>query len=260
MPVYSERNKAISKYLDSLHADYEVRELGNTQGDAIDNSDYAGILASRETEKNVRDINVKRIQNGLKPVEIRLVDTVLAQDLFPISSRRIASGEIDTEGKRLTEMSVSLLRPEWLDSETVEHILKKIFGETKIKLKSENIQTFPEHSKTSEMMASFLKDLDYSIALFMKHSYRMDTGRHYTSMQCRMLDRYGLITEGSSGELELWDSLYHSIMDENFSIFKDSKIISMQIPYMLLESINNAVFPRVNLWEYGFTHYFMSQP
>ena len=260
MPVYSERNKAISKYLDSLHADYEVRELGNTQGDAIDNSDYAVIVASRETEKNVRDINVKRIQNGLKPVEIRLVDTVLAQDLFPISSRRIASGEIDTEGKRLTEMSVSLLRPEWLESETVEHILKKIFGETKIKLKSENIQTFPEHSKTSEMMASFLKDLDYSIALFMKHSYRMDTGRHYISMQCRMLDRYGLMTEGSSGELELWDSLYQSLIEENFNILKDSKIISVQIPYMLLESMNHAVFPRVNLWEYGFTHYFMSQP
>ena len=260
IPSYGEREKEIRNYLVSRGAEFTIKELGNTQGDALVNPDYAIVVASRETEKNVLDINAKRLKNGISPMAIRLVGTLMADDLFPISSRRIASGEIDRDGRRLAEMKISLLKPEWLESETVKNIFKKFFGETRIKMKHENIRSFPEHSETSRIMASTLKDGDYSISMFMRHSFRMDTGRHFISAQRRMLDRHGLMTEGTSGELELWDSIYHSIAEENFNIFRESNAISGQIPPMMLESMKNAVFPRLNPWQYGYIHYFLSQP
>ena len=260
MPVYSERNKAISKYLDSIHADYEVRELGNNQGDAIDNSDYAVIVASRETEKNVRDINVKRIQKGLKPVEIRLVDTVLAQDLFPISSRRIASGEIDSEGRRINPISVAFLVPQSMSSSVTPPVMEALFHESPFLLKSGFIDFFPQHPDTSRAMSENLEDRDFVICLFLKHTYGMDTGRHYVSIVCRILDRYGVTTEGSSGSTEITDSIYMKILKGGSEFLQEYSFFHDYLCKMSVDASQSAIIPRKHFWDYGYTNYFSAQP
>lgn len=260
IPPYTEREEGIRQYLSSKGADFTIMELGNTMGDAPFNAEYGAVVASRETEKNVLDLNVKRLKNGINSMEIRLVDTQMADDLFPISSRRIASGEIDRDGRRLSVLKISLHVPGWVKVESAGPLLKHFFGETHLDITVEKIESFPQHSNTSRILINSLKDRDYAISIFMKHSYRMDTGRHYISSVCRILDRYGLMTEGASGEVEIWDSIYSSIMEGNSGIFNDESAFSELIPHMMLESMTNAVFPRKNPWQYGYTHYFSAQP
>ena len=260
IPPYTKREESIRKYLSSKGADFIIMELGNTMGDAPFNAEYGAVVASRETEKNVLDLNIKRLKNGINPMEIRIVDTEMADDLFPISSRRIAAGEIDRDGRRLSGLKISIHVPEWVKLESVVSLLKNLFGETTLDITADKIETFPPHSQTSHLLISSLKDMDYAISIFMKHSFRMDTGRHYISAVCRILDRYGLMTEGTSGEVEIWDSIYRSIMEGNSGIFNDESSFSELIPHMMLESLANAVFPRKNPWQYGYTHYFSAQP
>ncbi|MEM1550680.1 MAG: hypothetical protein QXR13_01955, partial [Candidatus Bathyarchaeia archaeon] len=57
---------------------------------------------SRETEARAEEINVLRRKRGLRPVEIIVIDMVLAEDQIPISTTRIKRGEINHEG-RLTK-------------------------------------------------------------------------------------------------------------------------------------------------------------
>ncbi len=260
IPSYAKREKDIMQYLTSKKADFTIMELGNTMGDAPFNPNYGAVVASRETEKNVLDINAKRLKNGVSPMEIRLVDTIMADDLFPISSRRIASGEIDRDGRRLSILKISIHMPVWLKLESAGSLLKNFFGKTLLDLTTDQIDSFPQHSDTSRILISSLRDGDYSISIFMKHSYRMDTGRHYISAVSRILDRYGLMTEGTSGEVEIWDSIYSSIMEGNPDIFSEEGTFFKLIPHMMLESMTNAVFPRLNPWQYGYTHYFSAQP
>ena len=56
------------------------------------------LVVSKETEPVGIDINKKRKANGLKPLELVVIDMIPAEDYVPISSTRIRRGEIDREG------------------------------------------------------------------------------------------------------------------------------------------------------------------
>ncbi|MFH0956420.1 MAG: pantetheine-phosphate adenylyltransferase [Candidatus Aenigmatarchaeota archaeon] len=59
------------------------------------------IVASEETKKNAEMLNVMRIDEGLSPLEIVVVDWVMAQDGHPVSGVRIRKGEIGRDGRSL---------------------------------------------------------------------------------------------------------------------------------------------------------------
>jgi pantetheine-phosphate adenylyltransferase len=64
------------------------------------------LVASRETEQGTQAVNRERRRRGLPPVQVKLVDLVLADDGFPISSRRIRSGVIAPNGRRLLPLEL----------------------------------------------------------------------------------------------------------------------------------------------------------
>ena len=57
------------------------------------------LVASPETGKRVELANKLRAERGFPPLELVVVDWVVAEDGKPISSTRIRKGEIDEEGR-----------------------------------------------------------------------------------------------------------------------------------------------------------------
>jgi pantetheine-phosphate adenylyltransferase len=59
------------------------------------------LVVSRETEPRAVEINKKRVESGIKPLALVVIDMIPAEDCVPISSTRIRHGEIDREGHLL---------------------------------------------------------------------------------------------------------------------------------------------------------------
>ncbi len=79
---------------------WEIASLEDRFGPTVD-GDFQAIVVSPGTEPGAREINRLRREGRFPELEVVVVPWALAQDGQPISSRRIAAGEIDPEGKLL---------------------------------------------------------------------------------------------------------------------------------------------------------------
>ncbi|MFD1571967.1 phosphopantetheine adenylyltransferase [Halorubrum laminariae] len=77
--------------------DYAIRELSEPTGIAVE-PEFDALIVSPETRDGGERINEIRAENGHNPLEIVVVDHVMADDGERISSTRIVSGEIDEHG------------------------------------------------------------------------------------------------------------------------------------------------------------------
>jgi pantetheine-phosphate adenylyltransferase len=77
---------------------FEVTKLDNPCGPTLE-EDFDYIIVSPETYPVALKINSIRKEKRKKPLEIVYVEYVMAEDGIPISSTRIAEGEIDRHGK-----------------------------------------------------------------------------------------------------------------------------------------------------------------
>ncbi|MGC2359247.1 MAG: pantetheine-phosphate adenylyltransferase [Thermoplasmata archaeon] len=66
------------------------------------------LVVSADTAAGADAVNRERGRRGLPTVPVLVVPLVLADDLRPVSSRRIRSGEIDRDGRRRTAIKVGL--------------------------------------------------------------------------------------------------------------------------------------------------------
>jgi pantetheine-phosphate adenylyltransferase len=83
---------------------YRIAKLDDYFGPGIASPEIQAIVVSRETAKRVPIANSLRKAKGFPPLDLVVVDYVLADDSKPISSTRIRKGEIDTQG-RVTKRS-----------------------------------------------------------------------------------------------------------------------------------------------------------
>ena len=99
---FHERLQALNKYLETRGYDKKVVIVPITHrlGPAA-SGDYDAIIVSPETYENAEKINRKRIKDGKKPLKIIKISYVKAEDNTPISSTRILTKEIDSDGKIL---------------------------------------------------------------------------------------------------------------------------------------------------------------
>lgn len=67
------------------------------------------LVVSADTAEGGRAVNRERRRRGLRPVPLVVVPLVLADDLEPVSSRRIRAGEIDRWGHRTSPLEVGLV-------------------------------------------------------------------------------------------------------------------------------------------------------
>lgn len=73
--------------------------LESPEGILLEDPSVEALVVSEETLGRGLDINRKRVERGLPPYALEVVDMVLAEDGRPISSSRIRAGEIDEEGR-----------------------------------------------------------------------------------------------------------------------------------------------------------------
>ncbi len=97
---YRSRYDEVMKFIHGQGIFPQIVKLNDLYGPTItDDFDY--LIVSPETHSVGYEINRIRSERNLKPLKIILVDYVLADDGFPISSTRIRKGEIDNHGKVL---------------------------------------------------------------------------------------------------------------------------------------------------------------
>lgn len=97
---YRIRYDAVMEFTSAQGIKPEIIKLDDPYGPTL-HDDFDYIVVSPETHPTALKINEIRREKGLKPIEIVLVDYVLADDGLPISSTRISRGEIDEHGKVL---------------------------------------------------------------------------------------------------------------------------------------------------------------
>jgi len=98
---YAERKRDLERDLEALADEYDrefrVRELTEPTGIATE-PQFDVLVVSPETEDTGERINELREEAGVDPLDIVVVDHVIADDGDPISSTRIVNGEIDEHG------------------------------------------------------------------------------------------------------------------------------------------------------------------
>ncbi|MBC2697501.1 MAG: phosphopantetheine adenylyltransferase [ANME-2 cluster archaeon] len=95
------RKQAVMGFMqDTLGASPLTVRLDDPFGPTI-YEDFDYLIVSPETEPTAHLINTRRAEQGKQPINIELVEYVLACDGRPISSTRVLRGEIDIHGNLL---------------------------------------------------------------------------------------------------------------------------------------------------------------
>lgn len=100
---YEERRKRLEAYIKKAfpRRRHLIAKLDDFFGPGIASKEVEALVASRETGRRVGLANSLRASRGYPPLELVVVDWVVAEDGKPISSTRIREGEIDKEGRLL---------------------------------------------------------------------------------------------------------------------------------------------------------------
>ena len=99
---YEKRKKVLEDFLEHKRQ-YNIVELNDPLGAAVSDGAIDAIAVSEETELRALEVNEIRKKKGLRALEILSIPMVLAEDGRPIFSTRIKRGEIDKEGRILSE-------------------------------------------------------------------------------------------------------------------------------------------------------------
>lgn len=98
---YENRRGRLLEYIKKMgvpEEKYEVTRLNDPCGPTLE-EDFDYIIVSPETYPVALKINSIREKKEKKPLEIVYIEYVMAEDGIPISSTRIAKGEIDRHGR-----------------------------------------------------------------------------------------------------------------------------------------------------------------
>ncbi len=91
------------------------------------------LIVSAETAEGGRAVNRERARLGRRPVPVAVVPIVLADDLRPVSSRRIRAGEIDPSGRRTAPLPVAIAAPDVRSRRWVARAVRTAFPPARVR-------------------------------------------------------------------------------------------------------------------------------
>jgi len=101
---YTQRLRELREFLDEhgLPEGAEIIPIDDPSGGVLlSKGPIEALIVSKETEPTALEINEKRKEIGLAPLQIVVIDMVPSENHFAISTTRIHKGEIDREGRLL---------------------------------------------------------------------------------------------------------------------------------------------------------------
>ncbi len=96
--------------------------FGGSVGDGVD-----ALVVSADTVAGGRAVNRERRRRGRRAIPLIVVPLVLADDLAPVSSRRIRAGTIDAHGRRRAAIRVGLRVSDPVDGKAVRRAVGLTF-------------------------------------------------------------------------------------------------------------------------------------
>ena len=102
---YEERLKDLERLLQEHEwaARAKIIPLNNPYGVTLEKGAVDALVVSKETETIATNINKKRKEKKLPPLQIFVIEMIPSENHTPISTTRIRSGEIDREGHVLKQ-------------------------------------------------------------------------------------------------------------------------------------------------------------
>ena len=273
--TYSFRKQNLQRFMSTLGRDFEILPLGTKSGNTETSPEYAAIVVSKETRKSAESINRKRLENGLPELEIITVPVILAEDLFPISSTRIISGEINTYGKRRKTIRVGISTENDLKVSALNAYLSSVMKNFKIEVNQEyeldSNQPFGDDTfRMAVKRAIFsLSDRDYGIGIESGIFRESVTGKCLDIHVCAVVDRYSRITLGTSSGFEIPEDIISMLKqgEEESGAFKalygveaigrHNGVVGaftegkLNRSDLIRESVRNAFVPRVGAGYFG---------
>ena len=111
---------------------FSVEPIDDVFGPADDRPDLDVLVVSAERAHVGRELNEARERKGLRPLEVRAVPMVLAEDGLPVQSRRIRTGAIDPHGKRRTPLRVHVGSDNPVKVRAVRRVLSDLFDRVRV--------------------------------------------------------------------------------------------------------------------------------
>lgn len=101
---YETLDSELGRISEAYDVTYELIELSTTHGPAATRPDIDALVVSPEAkaQKRAHELNERRVDDGLDPLEVHTAPFVIAEDGTRISSTRIRNGEIDADGQLLS--------------------------------------------------------------------------------------------------------------------------------------------------------------
>ena len=130
---YAARVRAVRRYLVGRHPTDRFRTVpledrfGRSVGEGVDR-----LVVSVETVGGARAVNAERRRLGRRPLPVLVVPLVLADDLEPVSARRIRAGTIDRDGRRRSPIRVGLEVEDARDSAAARRAVRRIFRSSRV--------------------------------------------------------------------------------------------------------------------------------
>ncbi|MFY9717760.1 MAG: pantetheine-phosphate adenylyltransferase [Thermoplasmata archaeon] len=106
---YATRRRIVRRWLSRHFPGREVRTVplsdrfGRSVGPGV-----SVLIVSAETAGGGRAVNAERRRRAERPLPVVIVPLVLADDLLPVSSRRIRAGTIDRNGRRRAQITIGV--------------------------------------------------------------------------------------------------------------------------------------------------------
>ena len=180
---------------------YTIGPLDDPHGPAV-TGDFSAIVVSRDRESVAEAINAERVRGGRRPLEVRTVPMVLAQDGLPIASRRIRGREVDRRGRIVGPVRVHVGTQNRVKVEAVRRVFGTVFRDVRVR----NVPVEPKVADqpfgreavegAMERARSAIGDAHFGVGVEAGLVWN-DRIREYLDVQyCAVVDRGGRMTAG----------------------------------------------------------------
>lgn len=202
---FEDRKRKVEDFIRDFSKPYEIVKIYDKYGPTLQ-EDFDIIVVSPETLQTAEEINELREKKGIKKMEIVKIPIFYAEDLLPISSRRIREGDIDRNGKRLKPLKINVGSTNPSKINAVRRVFENIFTfEIEVKGISVDSDVSPQPVNGETIKGAInrakkaLQDADYSVGIEAGLFWNEEIKEYFDKAFCAILDRYGNFTYGYSG-------------------------------------------------------------